>query len=152
MRRQMMEWSREHVDLVGRRAGRDGRFEIKGTVEKKGLGLIARMPGWICTDPTPFAPGARDLKIVMTQAGGIEGSLTSFGSQAWSTYSEPPFQVRLTGSKVLAPKRNEGRGHSSSAGLSLRSKTMERSRHASFRPGRMHSRFVRTGRASLSSP
>ena len=70
----------------------------------------------ICAAPTPFKPGARDLKFVMTRAGGLEGSLMNFGSRGWSTYSNTPFDLRVTGPKIWLVKRNinqtGGAGHS----------------------------------------
>jgi hypothetical protein len=54
----------------------------------------------------------------MTQAGGIEGSLTNFGDHGWGHYSDAPFAIRVTGPKVWLPKRNEGH-HTGGAGLFL---------------------------------
>jgi hypothetical protein len=65
-------------DLPGFRASTlaDGKFTVEGTTNAAGVGVSARKHGWISSEIVPFQRGARDVRIRMTPAGGVEGAFT----------------------------------------------------------------------------
>jgi hypothetical protein len=113
----MLSWESAEHDLKTA-SGADGSFELRGKPERKrGLGLIARLSGWLCLDPAPFEPGATGIRIVMTRAGGIEGSFKGLGDRSWGRYGDAPFRIVVTGRKAWITARNDG--HQSSKGYEL---------------------------------
>jgi hypothetical protein len=107
MQRRLFGWDRAETESVTASAA-DGAFELRGKAKGKAAGLIASRSGWVCVDPVPFEPGATGIRIVMTKAGGIEGSIKGLGERSWSRYSgDAPFTIVVAGKKAWIPARNE---------------------------------------------
>jgi hypothetical protein len=73
-----------------------GRFEIRGKLKGRGaMGLTAEREGWICLEPTPFTPGAKDVKIVMVRGGAIAGSFEGLGRSDSTVWTPSALQVSI---------------------------------------------------------
>lgn len=82
----------------------DGRFELRGKAQGASLGLAAEREGWRCLEPVPFEIGARDVKLVMSRAGAIEGSIAGLGSRDTNVWTEAPIEVSIVKAGVDAPR------------------------------------------------
>lgn len=110
MRRWRSEWDHAYALWeVGRPAGADSRFELRGRAEGKNLGLIATGEFWICADPAPFEIGARNVDVIVSRAGGLEGSVTGLGKPISTLLRESPINVLVAGPGAGIASRNQVR-------------------------------------------
>ena len=90
-------------DLPGFRASTlaDGKFTVEGATNAAGVGVSARKHGWLSAEVVPFQRGARDVRIRMTPAGGVEGSFAGLES-AGNREVSIPISVYVLGDPAKA--------------------------------------------------